>query len=99
MSSNFILHVCHIEVYAVSEVLVHLVIVEDAQVEPLVFNAAGILCGGIHPYHPQYGQVEQHVVGALLVERQLETQHVVQESGFQTQLVVGHGSHFRLGLT
>ena len=65
---------------------------EDAQVETGVLHATGILCRSTHTDHTLDGEVQQHVVGLLLVERELEANHVVQEASLDTEFVVGHRS-------
>ena len=65
---NLVLHVSHVKVDGIAQVLVDALVVEDAQVETGVLHATGILCRSTHTNHTLDGEVQQHVVGLLLIE-------------------------------
>ena len=69
---NFILYVAYIQSNVIAPVFTNIIIVEQVQVETCIFYTTGILCRSTHTDNALNRQIQQHVIGFLLVHSQFK---------------------------
>ena len=65
---NLVVHIRQVQIHSIAQILTQTIVVEHIQIEARVAHASGILCGWIHANHAQDRELQQHVVGVLLIK-------------------------------
>ena len=65
---NLVVHIRQVQIHGIAQILPQTIVVEHIQIEASVAHASGILRGWIHANHTLDRELQQHVVGVLLIK-------------------------------
>ena len=65
---NLVVYIRQVQIHSIAQILTQTIVVEHIQIEARIAHASGILRGWIHTNHTLDRELQQHVVGVLLIK-------------------------------